>query len=479
MPPLTILFTSRCAQEFDSNEAFVESIRRGEAEDHALASAQLGQALGQSQVGECLENVGISRLRKFLEERIELSYRRNVAKILPLLQQDLQQAEARLAETDAEISALSVERLRNGANAFRERFSRELTNVIHGTAKASPDMCGESLEAEQVKGGSFLEQTQMRSEQWKSILDVEVGNSRHKLFGGAQYHRAVREFTVAVRHMPAPPVTEDEIANAAGMGDMHDGVNFMRAACVLAMEKAQNTFEPMLEAMKVRSVYIMERLFDIVAGIVTQKGKNDLSIDTVAQSAGFQDLVHVIFDNFVKEQIRICLKKCRDDLHGMTRFVTWDVDGRGGSSGLYKSLPTPQKMVEIYSVALENSRISGESSKKSSGSRRPMPSRAGGDASDWGAEGVEMDSRRAAKGSSRRRWPISWSGTTRHNRRARQIDMSAVVEEWQEASSNPHASSSVENNSPRESYGEITVRDEEHGSNHDVLVSPLDAIAIL
>lgn len=32
-------------------------------------------------------------------------------------------------------------------------------------------------------------------------------------------------------------VTEDEIANAAGVSDMHDGVNFMRAACVIAVEK--------------------------------------------------------------------------------------------------------------------------------------------------------------------------------------------------------------------------------------------------
>lgn len=31
-----------------------------------------------------------------------------------------------------------------------------------------------------------------------------------------------------------------------------------------------------------------------------------------------------------------CLSKCRDDLKGMTRFVTWDVDGKGGSSALYK-----------------------------------------------------------------------------------------------------------------------------------------------
>jgi len=39
--------------------------------------------------------------------------------------------------------------------------------------------------------------------------------------------------------MAVPAVTEDEIANAAGMGDVHDGVNFMRAACVIAVEKVR------------------------------------------------------------------------------------------------------------------------------------------------------------------------------------------------------------------------------------------------
>lgn len=35
-----------------------------------------------------------------------------------------------------------------------------------------------------------------------------------------------------------------------GMGDSHDGVNFMRAACVIAVEKAKSSFEPMLEVSK-------------------------------------------------------------------------------------------------------------------------------------------------------------------------------------------------------------------------------------
>ncbi len=108
-----------------------------------------------------------------------------------------------------------------------------------GSIQASPAQYGETLETEQLRGGSFLDAKDVPAERWERLMDDEVGNAHHKLFGGAQYHRALREFTLAVRMMKTPTVTEDEIANAAGVGDMHDGVNFMRAACVIAVEKVR------------------------------------------------------------------------------------------------------------------------------------------------------------------------------------------------------------------------------------------------
>ena len=61
-----------------------------------------------------------------------------------------------------------------------------------------------------------------------------------------------------------------------------------------------------------------------------------------------------VFSAFIDQTMDDCLSKCRNDLHGMTRFVTWDVDGKGSSNALYRSLPTPKRMVEIYSVAVES-----------------------------------------------------------------------------------------------------------------------------
>ena len=345
------------SKEFNTNEAFVQALRLAETVDKNHVTAKMGQAARNS-----LANVGVTRLRTFLEARVEDCYRRNVAKIVPLLQSELRHAEQKLASTEAELSALSMDRLKQAANIYRERFAKELANSIHGTVKASPEEWGESLDTEQLRGGSFLEQDQIQSEAWQRLLELEVGNGRHKLFGGAQYHRALREFTVAVRHMSTPVVSEDEIANAAGVGDVHDGVNFMRAACVIAVEKAQQSFEPMLEALRHRTVHIMRRLYPVVEHIIQKASAKDIPVD--GYNRPFQDMIRRVYEKFVDQQIEVCLSKCRDDLKGMTRFVTWDTDGKGGSSALYRSLPTPKRMVEIYSVAVE---------KKTGSTKGPAP----------------------------------------------------------------------------------------------------------
>jgi hypothetical protein len=378
-------------QEFDSNNEFVRALRETENADRRIISNKMGKING-------LRNVGVTRLRKFLETRVDESYRRNVAKIVPMLQSELRVTESKLANVENELSNLSVERLQKNADRYREKFAKELAESIHGTVKVSPDEFGEITEVEQLRGGSFFVNGQpfaqapsdsggfgsgggtpsaMNSHQlesWKRLLEIEVGNTNHKLFGGAQYHRALREFCSAVRHMRTPSVSENEIANAAGMGEIHDGVNFMRAACVIAIEKAQLAFEPMLESLRGRSVHIMRRLFPIIEQMVMRSSpafnghvspvsdvyaasssnpSNTAYSSVLSHTRPLQDMIKRIYFKFIDTQIDECLEKCRDDLHGMTRFVTWDADGKGGSSGIYKGLPTPKKMAEIYTIAVD------------------------------------------------------------------------------------------------------------------------------
>jgi len=336
------------SKDYGNNDDFVTALKNAEKSDRIASTSLLGPIKSR----DCLLKVGVSKLRTFLESRVEDCYRRNVAKIVPLLQSELRHTESKLNAIDEELRGLSLEHLRHMANEYREKFAKELNNAIQGTVKASPADWGETIDMEAIKSGSFVQQVQMKSERWQNILDTEVGNCNHKLFGGAQYHRAMREFTIAIRYMGSQLVTEDEIANAAGMGDRHNGVNFMRAACVIAMEKAQLSFEPMLEALRSRAAHIMKRLYPIVEDMVRKS--NSGSSQLGAHSTPFQQMMRNIYYKFVDKQIDSCLERCKDDLIGMTRFVTWDVDDKGGASALYRLLPTPKKMVEIYSIAVEN-----------------------------------------------------------------------------------------------------------------------------
>jgi hypothetical protein len=391
------------SRDLDTNEAFVQSLRRAERFDRAFIHTKIGPMRARNP----LQQVGVSRLRAFLESRVEDCYRRNVAKIVPLLQNELRHTQEKLGMTEEELRSLSIDRLKQSANIFRDRFAKELSHVIQGTVRVSPEQFGETLETEQVKGGHFLtsdqltQNTNMRrdrenargnpsrsssaanaatsmtanngpsSDQWHEIIEREVGNNHHKLFGGAQILRAFREFTIAVRHMQSPIVSEDEIANAAGIGEAHNGVNFMRAACVIAMDKAQQSFEPLLEALHHRMEHVMKRTFPIIQHLIRtspsyQQTSFFSSLASSASSAAatsaafvldpnhrqFQETVRRIYDTFIEMKLNEALKLCRADLYGMTKFVSWDIEDRSGSSTLFRLLPTPKRMVEIYKLAL-------------------------------------------------------------------------------------------------------------------------------
>ena len=155
-----------------------------------------------------------------------------------------------------------------------------------------------------------------------------------------------------------------------------------------------------LDSLRHRAVHIMRRLFPIVEAAI----KKSVSLSSVsnphidAANGPFKDEIRAIYDRFVDIKIEMCLSKCRDDLKGMTRYVTWDTDGRGGSAALYKSLPTPKRMVEIYSVAVEqkNEQRKGSVKDGSKGNKKRGPTSLDDKImSEWGA--AQKDSSPAAE----------------------------------------------------------------------------------
>jgi hypothetical protein len=155
---------------------------------------------------------------------------------------------------------------------------------------------------------------------WDRLIQSEVGNQVHRLYGGAQYHRAMREFNLATRCLRLPTISEDEIANAAGMGSTHDGVNFLRAACVISLEKARMSFDPLLDALRLRMVHVLGKACPISEYMLMQKkeratnsygygssgpfgmpGDRDSRVSDIAQNPQFRQLVRTIYDKFVSQ----------------------------------------------------------------------------------------------------------------------------------------------------------------------------------
>ncbi|MED6120441.1 hypothetical protein PIB30_020793, partial [Stylosanthes scabra] len=113
-----------------------------------------------------------------------------------------------------------------------------LSLLLKGTVVAPP---GETLQDERINGGAFVV-----GSDGVQIPHKLIPNAEMCLYGGAQYHRAMAEFRFVVGGIKCPPITREEIVNACGVEDIQDGTNYSRTACVIAVAKAGDTFEPSL-----------------------------------------------------------------------------------------------------------------------------------------------------------------------------------------------------------------------------------------
>lgn len=212
--------------------------------------------------------VGVSQLRQFLERLLQRRYLENVPAIVPVLEREHRLASQKLAETMGELDGLDGERLRERGRAFYSYFVQKIPLLLRGTMAAPPERFGESLADEHIRGGTFV------GDDGRPLPAREpVPNAEMRLFGGAQYHRALEEFRMVVGGVRCPPVAREEIINACGMDEVHDGVNFTRTACVIAVAKAREAFEPFLHQLGFRLAHIIRRLLPISMYMLQKEGK--------------------------------------------------------------------------------------------------------------------------------------------------------------------------------------------------------------
>uniref|UniRef100_A0A2N9F9M3 Uncharacterized protein n=1 Tax=Fagus sylvatica TaxID=28930 RepID=A0A2N9F9M3_FAGSY len=270
-----------------------------------------------------MSRIGVSKLRSFLEELLWKRYMDNVPMIIPLLEKEYHSTTRKLNEINRELSTLDEVKLKEKGRAFHDLFLTKLSLLLKGTVVAPPDKFGETLQDERINGGAFVASDGV---QFPHKL---IPNAGMRLYGGAQYHRAMAEFCFVVGGIKCPPITREEIVNACGVEDIHDGTNYSRTACVIAVAKARDTFEPFLHQLGGRLLHILKRLLPISVYLLQKDG------EYLSGHEVFLRRVATAFNNFAETTERACRDKCSgnvlgcmEDLISTTRYVTWSLHNK-------------------------------------------------------------------------------------------------------------------------------------------------------
>ncbi|CAI8614759.1 unnamed protein product [Vicia faba] len=188
---------------YSSNDDFKQAVSFKEMEDVASLEEKLGRPLSK-------------------QERNNLVYINNVPLINSLLEKEHRSVTRKLSDVKQELSTLDEAKLKEKGRAFHDMFLTKLSLLLKGTVVAPPDKFGETLSDERVNGGAFVGADGV---QFPHKL---IPNAGMRLYGGAQYHRAMAEFHFVVGGIKCTPITREEIVNACGVEDIHDETNYSR-----------------------------------------------------------------------------------------------------------------------------------------------------------------------------------------------------------------------------------------------------------
>lgn len=285
-----------------------------------------------------------------------------------------------LHETDGHGKSANMDAARiELAMDLHSRYVSATEQVMKGTIQAPVSVFGETLQQERTKanhaygdeltsklkndgGGQVSEsRTAMingsNNEELLRKIDALIGHAENKLYGGSQYHRAVREMFILthVSHI-MNTVSAEEIAQMSGVTEVHDGPDYLRTVAKLALDKTFAGFEEILMYFYERCKYVMKRMYGAIDYVASQQstayvpGGNTAFVNMAGYGVpGYFDRTEELNENEIKETIRQvydafvemkaqeALEKCREDLIAMTNFLSWDLMNGGGILGKQKS----------------------------------------------------------------------------------------------------------------------------------------------
>jgi hypothetical protein len=179
-------------------------------------------------------------------------------------------------------------------------------------------------------------------------LDEDWDNLHHrKLYGGAQYHRALSQFDFLIHSVPVDQSTSDEIALLLyGISDVsHNGNDLLRSVAKLSSVKIESIMSSILDDMVRRIEYVLLRMWDVVEYTLLVREDTATVLPTTPSYSGKRGFVgddfeyeqerdieaqllrhaKTVFEKFVLEKCQFCYNMVREDLKALFRFVSWDL----------------------------------------------------------------------------------------------------------------------------------------------------------
>eukprot|EP00240_Pyramimonas_obovata_P003576 CAMPEP_0118946316 /NCGR_PEP_ID=MMETSP1169-20130426/44011_1 /TAXON_ID=36882 /ORGANISM="Pyramimonas obovata, Strain CCMP722" /LENGTH=824 /DNA_ID=CAMNT_0006892251 /DNA_START=57 /DNA_END=2531 /DNA_ORIENTATION=- len=311
---------------FHSDEHFRAAVWEQEESDIKDMERKLDRQLDAME----RQRVGVSQLRRFLEKLLRRRYLENVPTIVPVLEREFRSAQEKLLQTVTELNELDVDKLKDKGRNFYSNFVAKIPLLVRGTMAAPVERFGETLADEHIRGGAFVS-----ADGQPLAAAAPLTNADMRLMGGAQWTRALNEFRCVLGELRCSAVNREEIVNACGVDEMHDGINYTRTACIIAVAKAKECFEPFLHQLAYRLMHIMRRLLQISMYLMRKDGQflngHELFLKRVGSC----------YYAFVEENMRSCLSRCLEDLESTTEFVTWSLhtNGRPGLRNIIANMP--------------------------------------------------------------------------------------------------------------------------------------------
>lgn len=81
--------------------------------------------------------------------------------------------------------------------------------------------------------------------------------------------------------LKCPTVDREEIVNACGVDDLHDGANVIRTAVVVGTSKARETLEPFLGQLGRRLAHVLSRMLPISMYLLQKDGVCSITVHCV------------------------------------------------------------------------------------------------------------------------------------------------------------------------------------------------------